>query len=227
MVYQYKEIDPVVMSPFYGLGDEFSRVFFTNKFIKFQCNYISEQTSTIDIERTTLFLNQINLKQNYNDNRIQLEYSNKANDSFCGAVRKMREIWLIDYTPCFMSLYGCQIAKINGNLKKFEGFVIIGDKSIDHNKCSFDDLRYTYDVLRTQVGLGLSSLTNDTSFEILNKPRKYCQIEENRIIACNTFEDDNYDQYINSVFFWVLTVGQTIIYVIYLYDKFVGINTLL
>ena len=225
-VYQYKEVDPVVMTPFYGIGDTSTNIYFSGGFIKITCNYFGKQTSTRSIDNMELVLTRINFQQNLNDNRIQLNYSGNTDDFFCGAVAKMKDIWLIDHLPCFISFYGCQMAKINGAYKKFEGVFIIKNELLSRVQCSYDDLHYTYDVLQNQAGIELSSLTNITA-ENYKLARRFCQIERDQMNMCKTFESDNIDKYLNLIFFVALTVGLTIIFAGYFYDKFVGFKPLL
>ena len=222
-LYQYKEVDPVVISPFYGIGDLYSKVLFNQGLIKVSCSYIAEDHPNSIVETTDLILTQIRFGQNLKDNRIQLNYSGNTGDFFCGAVANMTEIWLIDHSPCCISLYGCHMAQINGKLQKFEGVIILRDRmSTFSNKCSNDALQYTYDVLQNQVGIELHFLANSTSTNHFGKAGNYCQIERARHNFCKTFRSDNFHKRINSIFFVVLTVGLGIIFFYYLCVKYIG-----
>ena len=224
MMYQFKEVAPVVVSPFYGIGDNDSFMHFSGKWVEVTCHYFGEQNTVSPIDITLLKLNRIYLEENLNDNRIQLNYSGNTDDVFCGAVAKMTEIWLVDYLPCFISFYGCQMAKVNGELKKFEGVAILFNKFLMHqNKCSYDDLHYTYDVLQNQAGVTLSSLTNITA-ENYKLARRFCQIERDQMNMCKNFEIDNFAKYVNLIFFVILIVELAILFVCFLFQKFVGFN---
>ena len=222
-VYQYKEIDPVIISPFFGIGDKRCILNFFVGNLNYHCSYVGEQIKTTTFDMSILMLNEIYFKQNLNDNRIQLNYYENTEDIFCGAVAKMSEIWLINHSRCFVSFYGCQMAKVNGKLKRFEGVIILSKSFFFRDtNCSQDELRYTYDVLRKQTGIVLSTLTNNTSIKNLSMARKYCLIERNQLNLCKTFHSHNFDKFINSIFFVILTVGLTIIFVSYLLEKFIG-----
>ena len=222
-VYQYQEVDPIVMSPFYGIGDDFSNLQFIENLLKVCCSYVAEKHTNSSIPITDFILNLIRHKKNLLDNRIHLTYSENNGDIFCGAVAKMTEIWMIDHSPCFVSLYGCKIAEINGKFKRFEGVLILRDYPINVNQCSYNDLRYTYNVLQNQTGVALSSLTNK-SFENVNMARKYCQAERARFYYCTTLDIDNLKKSINNVYFVLISFGVGIFFVDYLYETFSGLN---
>ena len=226
-VYQYKEVDPVVMSPFYGIGDKFTFTLFVQGLIKVSCSYIANKSTNSSVESTDLILNRIRFGENIKDNRIQLDYSENPGDIFCGAVAKMKEIWLIDHSPCYLSLYGCQMAKINGESRKFEGVLILKDAFLSKTKrCSYADLRYTYDVLQNQTGIAQSSLSSG-SVENQNMTRNYCQIERDQLNICKAFISDSFDKSTNTVYFVIVTVWLWILFVSFLYEKFVGLDVLM
>ena len=225
--YRYKEVDSVIMSPFYGIGDTSSVVKMVQGLIKVSCKYIGSQNTNSSLKTVQLILNRIRFGQNLKDNRIKLNYSENPGEIFCGAVAKMKEIWLIDHLPCFISLYGCQMAKINGESKKFEGVLIFRNGYLFPNKkCSYADLNYTYDVLQKQTGIAQSSLSNGDG-QNNNMSRNYCLIELAQQNFCNTFVSGNYNNSINTVYFVCLSVGVGIMVFSFIYVKCVGLDVLL
>lgn len=217
-VYQYKEVDSTVVSPFYGIGDKDSNVILFGHHVKIVCHYIDKED--LSEENKMLYVNQFQFEQMPNENKLLLKYSNGITDweFFCGSGVQMNEVWLIDYLEkCFISFYGCKIAEINGASKKFEGVLILKDINRNKSICSNDNLRYTYDVLQKQAELSISSLKKVY--------RKDCFIEKAQKKICETNEKDNLDDFarkrISIIFCAFLFVVLVVLVVNHLIDKYV------
>lgn len=150
-VYKYKQVDPIIMSPFYG-SEENTFIFklFRGAF-KGYCAFESDSEILKD---KIILLSDLKFTQNKGDNRIKLNYS-ATSGVYCGFIAQMKEIWLIDYANSkFVSFYGCQMALSGGVMSKFEGVLVLGDKEgiLESN------LTYTYDILKSQANISLESL---------------------------------------------------------------------
>ena len=227
VVYQYQEVDPVVLSPFYGIGDEFSKIFLEKEFLKVCCSIDAEKIPNSSFETTDIILNRIRFFQNLKDNKIQLSYSEKYKEIFCGAVAIMTKIWLIDHSPCSFSLYGCQMAEVNGKLERFEGVLILRARtSLFETGCSNLYLQYTYDVLQKQTGIAICTLKNGT-VENITSARNNCQIEKAQYDICKKIKRDNIRKAANLIYFMISSIGLTTFLVGLLYEKLVGRDILM
>lgn len=218
----YKEVDPIVVSPFYDVGDisYFFKMYFRK--IKNTCIYNKETSTGSVLTPKIVFINSFNFEQNQEENRITLKYA-EYSEIFCEATAQMTNMWLIDYAnDGFISFYGCQMVMIKGVMTKFEGVLVF--RVQDRREFQNSSLNYTWEVLKNQTDITVDSLRNKTSNPDIRYLKEGCLSVRNQIKYCESFHIRNdYNVFLNKcVLILLLFLFAVILYIKFLHNKFIA-----
>ena len=167
---QYKAVDQHIQSPFFvsdGVTKDMELVFrISTKAIVSSCKYHKWNATLGKVPTGTIIYKTVNLNQTNKSNILVLDYVLDILAS--GTKDKMNEIHIIDYLSeaksinHFISLYGCKMVNIDGNLTKFEGVLIFSNfyAYVGESISKFDSyLIKTYSFLQDVANISNASLT--------------------------------------------------------------------
>ena len=223
-LYQYKSVDPMIQSPFhYSEGATRAMTFKTiadSKLISSSCYYrvISTDKENEDAEGLSFYKSVKIVEQN--SSKFNLEYETDL--LFCDQENKMSEIYVIDFEDqfayIFLSLYGCEMFVVDGDLTKFEGVLIFTSHWMkEYILLNIQDkLNFTYNFLQNEANISMNSITTvenptyqyvlpNSCDDILNSKMLCEKAMENKFLK----ESTNYD-----IFYVLLIVVGVAIFVI-------------